>query len=70
MIDDERLSCLFTDTVHTPGETVWSNIEKQDNGSTRGKLSKSWGICQVIDIAKVATTIHNTRDGNSLWGSL
>jgi hypothetical protein len=67
MIDDERLSCPFTETVHIRGEIAWRGIEKQDNGTTMGKLSNSWGICQVIDIAKLATTIHNTRDGNSLW---
>jgi hypothetical protein len=65
MIDDERLSCPFTETVHIRGETVWRGKEIQDNVTTRGKLSKSWGICQVIDIAKLATTIHNTGESNS-----
>jgi hypothetical protein len=70
MIDDERLSCQFIEIVHIRRETVWRGIEIQDNVITRGKWSKSWGICQVVDMAKLATTIHNTRDGNSLWRSL
>jgi hypothetical protein len=43
------------------GEAVWRGIEKQDNGTTRAKLSKSWGICQVIDKAKLATTYTTQR---------
>ena len=70
MIDDERLSCQFIEIVHIRGETVWREIEIQDNGTTRAKLSKSWGICQVIDMAELATTILNITDGNSLWRSL
>ena len=35
------------------GKTVW--IEVQNNATTRGKLSKSWGICQVSCRAKLAT---------------
>ena len=70
MIDYERLSCQFIEIVHIRRETVVRGIEIQDNVITRGKWSKNWGICQVIDMAKLATTIHNTRDGNSMWRSL
>jgi hypothetical protein len=58
MIDDERLSCPLTEMVHIRTEAGWRGIEPQDNSTTRGKLSKSWGVCQVIDVARLATTIH------------
>ena len=32
--------------------------KQRDNSLTRGKLSKSWGVCQVIDAATLATTIR------------
>ena len=33
MIDDERLSCPFTEMVHIQGEIVWRGIEIQDNAT-------------------------------------
>ena len=55
--------------AHIRRETVWCGIAIQDHDTTRGKLSKSWGICQVFDRARLATTIHNTGDGSSSRGS-
>ena len=44
------------------GNSVERGIEVQNNATTRGKLSKSWGICQVSCRAKLATTTDRTQE--------